>query len=140
MKRSYIAACLAVACLLGATAVFGQEARDIKKMALRGVETFITVHLNYTKLPAALTCEEGPPVKIEIVTPPKNGTVSFRSAAEKTPDCAQRVVGTGIYYTSKPGFIGTDSFSYNAKGDGVAPKLVGTVAGIRNVTVEVESP
>jgi hypothetical protein len=46
MKGSRTAACLAVACLLGGTAAFAQDARDIKKTALRGVETFISVHLN----------------------------------------------------------------------------------------------
>ncbi|MFI5002639.1 MAG: hypothetical protein ACHQK9_22360, partial [Reyranellales bacterium] len=107
---------------------------------LRGVETFITVHSNYTKLPAALACEEAPPVKIDVVSPPKNGTLAFRPAAEKVADCAQRVVGTGIYYTSKPAFVGTDTFTYSVKADGVAAKLVGNVVGVRTVTVDVESP
>jgi hypothetical protein len=140
MERSTPTGMLALAALLAVAPALGQEARELKKSALRGVETFIAVHSNYTQLTAQLACEEGPPVKIEIVTPPKNGTVATRPAAEKVAECAQRVVGTGIYYTSKPGFVGTDSFSYSAKAEGMAAKRAGAVLGIRNVTVEVESP
>ena len=64
------------------------------------------------------------PVAIKIVAPPANGTVttepksivipseSDRGLKQQSPCVGKTVEGVAIYYQSKPGFVGQDSFRY----------------------------
>lgn len=59
---------------------------------------------------------------IEIVKPPRKGSVSFREGQSTTimssisGNCiGQRILGTGIYYTAGPNASGEDAFTIQAR-------------------------
>ena len=102
----------------------------VKASAKSGAEVQIAVHSSCTA-----SCQKRAPVVVVVTNPPKSGEVSVRPVEEaKLPGCAWSVAGTGVFYKSKPGFVGADQFSYDRKADdGGNPKA----AGVRNVTVSV---
>lgn len=66
-------------------------------------------------------CESLPAPAITVTRPPAKGSVTFEPGQETTINTSasrtcigQRVRGTGIYYTARPGEQGTDSFAINA--------------------------
>lgn len=68
-------------------------------------------------------CKSIPAPKIEIVTPPKKGSVSFREGQSTTVQFSlsgkctgTRVLGTGIYYTARADMSGEDAFTISARG------------------------
>jgi hypothetical protein len=83
-----------------------------------GVKSEITTHMRYNS-----RCQPTP-VAIRITAAPANGTVttetkslvvpaqSDRGFAQQTPCIGKMVEGVVIYYESKPGFVGQDSFRY----------------------------
>ena len=99
----------------------------------------VAVHSNAFKPNAGmLNCTQGGPVTIEITSPPKNGTVALRPAKEKNPNCSNELQGTGVFYTPRPGFTGTDTFSYNRTDQGIREvEKAGGPQGARIVTVDV---
>jgi hypothetical protein len=98
--------------------------------AKSGVEAWVTVHSNWNG-----RCQQRSPVAVTITKLPRNGEVSVRVTEEpKPPGCASNVLGTGIYYKSKPGFVGTDEFSYERGADAGGDSRL---AGVRKVTVRV---
>ena len=82
-----------------------------------GVKTEITTHSRYDS-----RCEASP-VNIRIVTQPANGTVTAEpkdmvvkqtdNAVPQSSSCIGKTIrGVAVYYQSKPGFTGQDSFRY----------------------------
>lgn len=66
-------------------------------------------------------CESLPAPAITVTRPPAKGSVTFEPGQETTINTSasgtcigQRVLGTGIYYTARPGEQGTDSFAIDA--------------------------
>lgn len=66
-------------------------------------------------------CESLPAPAIKVTQPPAKGSVSFEPGQETTINTSasgscigQRVLGTGIYYTARPGETGADTFSIEA--------------------------
>jgi peptidoglycan hydrolase-like protein with peptidoglycan-binding domain len=101
----------------------------LSRVAKAGTETMIGIHSNWDPR----TCDTLPPPTLRLVTPPKNGFVAIRRAPD-TVTCGRTIQGTAVYYTPNPGFVGTDTFSYERLKDPfVPPKAV----GVRNVTVRV---
>jgi peptidoglycan hydrolase-like protein with peptidoglycan-binding domain len=94
-----------------------------------GTEILIGSHANWD----ARTCDTQPRPALHVVTPPKNGFVAIRQAPETVP-CGRTIQGTGVYYAPKPGFTGTDTFSYERERDPYTPARA---LGVRNVTVQV---
>ncbi len=67
-------------------------------------------------------CESLPAPNITVTQPPTKGSVSFEPGQETTVNTSatgtcigQRVTGTGIYYTARPGETGADTFSIDAE-------------------------
>ncbi len=103
-----------------------------------GVETRITVHTNaFQPYPGKISCDQGGPVTLELVAPPRNGEVAFRPAPEKLKNCSNELMGMGVFYKPKPGFRGTDSFSYNRTDAGVRAVTTNRPEGVRTVAIEV---
>jgi hypothetical protein len=70
----------------------------------KDTETMVAVHSNAFKLNASqLNCNQGGDVKIEITSPPKNGTVTMKPAKEKPANCTNELQGTGVFYKPNPG-------------------------------------
>jgi hypothetical protein len=67
-----------------------------------------------------------PASSLEIVTPPRHGTVSVEAP-------------NAIFYTPRPGFAGSDQFAYRASGSNRAGAPVSTAATI-DVTVLAPRP
>lgn len=67
-------------------------------------------------------CESLPAPNIAVTAQPAKGSVSFEPGQETTVNTSasgtcigQRVTGTGIYYTARPGETGPDTFSIQAE-------------------------
>jgi len=83
-----------------------------------GVKSQIASHVRYNS-----RCQSSP-VRIRITAEPENGTVtsetesivvpaqSDRGIPQQTPCVGKTVDGVVVYYQSKPGFVGEDSFRY----------------------------
>jgi hypothetical protein len=83
-----------------------------------GVKTEITTHMRYDS-----HCQANN-VAIKIVAAPANGTVttetkpivvppqSDRGMPQQAPCVGKTMEGVAVYYQSKPGFVGQDSFRY----------------------------
>lgn len=83
-----------------------------------GVKSEITTHMRYDS-----RCQPSP-VAVKIVAAPANGTVttepksiivppeSDRGHPQQLPCVGKTVEGVAVYYQSKPGFVGQDSFRY----------------------------
>ena len=105
--------------LFAAAAVFvpALAAEDSATVA-SGEKSELTTHMRYD-----MRCQ-ATPVAIKIVAPPANGTVttepksivvpseSDRGLKQQSPCVGKTVEGVAIYYQSKPGFVGQDSFRY----------------------------
>jgi len=70
-------------------------------------------------------CESLAAPTITITQPPAKGSVSFEPGQETTINTSasgtcigQRVLGTGIYYTARPGETGADTFAVEASLEG----------------------
>jgi hypothetical protein len=79
-------------------------------------------------------CESLPAPKIRITQQPAKGSVSFEPGQETTINTSasgtcigQRVTGTGIYYTARPGETGTDTFAVEAELEGSLTQRTFTV-------------
>lgn len=66
-------------------------------------------------------CESLPAPTIKVTQPPAKGSISFEPGQETTINTSasgtcigQRVLGTGIYYTARPGETGADTFGIEA--------------------------
>ncbi len=70
-------------------------------------------------------CESLAAPTITVTQPPAKGSVSFEPGQETTINTSasgtcigRRVLGTGIYYTARPGETGSDTFAIEASLDG----------------------
>jgi len=81
----------------------------------------------------------GNPV-LELVTPPKHGTVRFVDAdlgIPKGSGCINSVYGKAVLYRSNPGFVGKDRFTYNVPADLMAFEHLGRPPGPWTVFITV---
>ena len=81
----------------------------------------------------------GNPV-LELVTPPKHGTVRFVDAdlgIPKGSGCINPVYGTAVLYRPNPGFVGKDRFTYNVPVDPMAFEHLGRPPGPWTVFITV---
>ena len=65
---------------------------------------------------------------LELVTPPKHGTVRFVVAdlgVPKGSGCINSVYGQAVLYRPDPGFVGKDRFTYNVPADPMAFDYLG---------------
>jgi len=140
MDRSVSMAAFAVLSFFAAAApAFCQSGQTLKRTVKKDVETRIVTHANATKpYPGQFSCAQGGPVTIEIVKPPQHGDVFLKPAIDKNPNCSNELNGTGIFYKPKPGFTGSDTFSYNRTDQGVREvNKAGGPQGVQIVTIDV---
>ena len=79
---------------------------------------------------------------LELVTPPKHGTVRFVVAELGVPKgsgCMNSVYGQAILYRPAPGFIGRDRFTYDVPADPTAFVRLGPPPGPWTVFVTVRN-
>ena len=77
---------------------------------------------------------------LDLVTPPKHGTVRFvitEVGAPKRLGCSNPVYGRGVLYRPEPGFVGEDQFTYYRPPEPMAFNSVGPPPGPRTVIVTV---
>ena len=98
----------------------------VSATAQSGVKTQIATHDRFDK-----QCRPGQ-VEISVLAPPASGTVSTepkdiviraqnRYGDTQPSQCVGKTVtGVAIFYQSKPGFVGTDSFRYRRSNPGDA--------------------
>jgi len=81
----------------------------------------------------------GNPV-LELMTPPKHGTVRFVDAdlgIPKGSGCINSVYGKAVLYRPNPGFVGKDRFTYNVPADPMAFEHLGRPPGPWTVFITV---
>ena len=69
---------------------------------------------------------------LELVTPPKHGSVRFVVAdlgIPKGSGCINSVYGKAVLYRPNPGYVGKDKFIYNVPADPMTFDLAGTTTG-----------
>jgi hypothetical protein len=117
-------------CVLMGSGAFGQvQPGPISVAAKSGTEVRVAMHSSWGG-----SCQSRGQVAVVITKPPSNGEVSVRQTETKPPGCAWSVPATGVFYKSKAGFTGTDTFSYDRK---ILSGEDSNVTGIRNVTIKV---
>jgi hypothetical protein len=82
-------------------------------------------------------CSSGAPPQARVVDHARNGIIKLRNARVRTnsaPRCPNaELPAVVVYYESKPGFVGADSFTLEVKGESGTPsrhKFNVTVAGM----------
>jgi hypothetical protein len=97
----------------GARPKSGETHTPLRRVAFSGNEMIMSA---FNTL--ASDCHAAVRPDVRVVAPPTNGTLRYDAiiaAVERPPGdfrekCnGQRVISTGIFYKSKPGFVGTDS-------------------------------
>ena len=81
----------------------------------------------------------GNPV-LELMSPPKHGTVRFVDAdlgIPKGSGCINSVYGKAVLYRPNPGFVGKDRFTYNVPADPMAFEHLGRPPGPWTVFITV---
>jgi hypothetical protein len=73
------------------------------------------------------------PISITVLTPPASGKITTRIIEEATKN-GQQVRAIAIFYQSKPGFVGQDSFTYQRRSDDASDPL--NVTHAMSVTVK----
>jgi len=76
---------------------------------------------------------------LELVIPPKHGTVRFVTTDIGVPrgsGCSNSVYGQAVLYHPAPGFVGEDQFSFNSPDEPMAMNWIGR-PGLKNVIVTV---
>jgi hypothetical protein len=76
---------------------------------------------------------------LELVTPPKHGTVRFVTTdvgAPRGSGCSNSVYGQAVLYHPAPGFVGEDQFTYNSPAEPMAMDTI-RPPGLKTVIVTV---
>jgi hypothetical protein len=88
----------------------------------------------------ATNCTVGYLPTLELVIPPKHGTVRFAAAdlgIQPKMGCNNPVFGTGVFYRPSPCFVGEDQFTLRVPQDSMAFLHVGSTAETHMVIVRV---
>ena len=94
----------------------------------------------YREGEAQVQCSPNGIPALELVTPPKHGTVRFVYADLGVPKgwgCINSVYGQAVLYRANPGFVGRDQFTYNVPADSMVFDYLGRLPGPWTVFVTV---
>jgi hypothetical protein len=116
----------AILSLLASAVAAAPEGRQLSCTVPSGREAKCTSHVGYGQ-------GREWPVSITVTVPPANGTVTTRTV-EETAKNGKRAHATAIFYQSKPGFVGQDSFSYQRRTDDSTDRF--NVLHVMTVTVK----
>ena len=107
-----------------------------------GEETMVASASGWRSGRPGSLCSEYYISALQIVDPPKHGTVRFDSilTIPKGSGCSNPIHGQGVFYRSADGYIGQDQFTYHRPDDPMAFNWVGGVPpGNRTVVVTVRA-
>jgi hypothetical protein len=127
--------------VIGAGEVLGQSRTPettMHRRVSRDTETRISTAARYRAQSNGQCTVSFVPV-LELVTPPKHGTVRFVTTDVGVPrgsGCNNSVNGQAVMYRPDPGFVGKDQFTYNSPTDPMAFDVVGP-PGLKTVFVTV---
>jgi hypothetical protein len=114
----------------------------LRRVALRDTDTMVASASQYRTHEGEgyqLCTPNGVPA-LELVTPPKHGTVRFVVAdlgIPKGSGCKNSVYGEAVMYRPDPGFVGRDRFTYTVPADPTAFVHLGPPPGPWTVFVTV---
>ena len=125
--------------------VWGQSSAPGTKLrgsVLRDTETMVASasRWRYREGEAQVQCTPNGIPALELVSPPKHGTVRFVDAdlgIPKGSGCTNSVYGKAVFYRPDPGYLGTDQFVYNVPADPMAFTHLGRPSGPWTVFVTV---
>ena len=129
--------------IMGPGQVWGQSGgpeTQLRRLVPRDTEARVSADANVRRQEGSGLCSpNGIPV-LELVTPPKHGTVRFVTADIGIPrgsGCTNSVYGQAVLYRPDPGFVGRDLFTYSRPTEPMAFDWTGPHAGLRTVIVTV---
>ena len=120
----------------------GAPGTKLRRVVLRDTETMVSSasQWRYREGEAQEQCTPNGIPALELVTPPKHGTVRFVFAdlgVPKGSGCINSVYGQAVMYRPDPGFVGRDQFTYNVPDDPTAFVHLGPPPGPWPVIVTV---
>ena len=116
--------------------VWGQSSAPGTK--LRG--SVLRARWRYHEGEAQIQCTPNGIPALELMSPPKHGTVRFVDAdlgIPKGSGCINSVYGKAVFYRPDPGYVGKDRFVYNIPDDPMAFTHLGRPSGPWTVFVTV---
>ena len=120
----------------------GGPGTQLRRSIPRDTETMVcsASQFRYREGAAQMQCSPNGIPALELVTPPKHGTVRFVFAdlgVPKGSGCINSVYGQAVMYRPDPGFVGRDRFTYNVPNDPTAFIHLGPPPGPWTVFVTV---
>jgi hypothetical protein len=120
----------------------GAPGTKLRRVVPRDTETMVASasQWRYREGEGQQQCSPNGIPALELVTPPKHGTVRFVVAdlgVPKGSGCINSVYGQAVLYRPEPGFVGRDQFSYNVPADSMAFDYLGRLPGPWTVFVIV---
>jgi hypothetical protein len=122
----------------------GGPGTQLHRVVLRDTETMVS-SASQSRLregEGALQCSPNGIPALQLVTPPKHGSVRFVFADLGVPKglgCINSVYGQAVLYRPDPGFVGEDQFTYNVPPDPTAFVRLGPPPGPWTVFVTVRN-
>ena len=120
----------------------GAPGTKLRASVLRDTETMVASasRWRYREGEAQVQCTPNGIPALELVSPPKHGTVRFSDAdlgIPKGSGCINSVYGKAVFYRPDPGYVGKDQFVYNIPADPMAFTHLGRPSGSWTVFVTV---
>ena len=148
MNVAKTAVCLLLLLLVTVTVpgqVWGQSGAPgtkLRRVVPRDTETMVSSasQFRYREGEGQKQCSPNGVPALELVTPPKHGTVRFVFAdlgVPKGSGCINSVYGEAVMYRPDPGFVGRDRFTYIVPADPMAFNYLGRPPGPWTVFVTV---
>ena len=120
----------------------GAPGTKLRRVVPRDTETMVSSasQFRYREGEGQKQCSPNGVPALELVTPPKHGTVRFVFAdlgVPKGSGCINSVYGEAVMYRPDPGFVGRDRFTYIVPADLMAFNYLGRPPGPWTVFVTV---
>jgi hypothetical protein len=106
-----------------------------------GAETMVASFSGYRTGASGSLCSEYNVPALQIVEPPKHGTVRMDTilTIPKGSGCSNPIHGQGVFYRSADGYIGQDQFAYHYPDNPTAFDWLGGPPGNRTVLLTVRA-
>ena len=117
----------------------GGPGTQLRRNVPRDMETRVSSAANWRQRRVGQCTASSIPA-LEIVTPPKHGTVRFVTTDVGVPrgsGCTNSIYGQAVFYRPDSGFTGQDQFTYNRPAEAMAFNWLGPPAGQITMIVTV---
>jgi hypothetical protein len=117
----------------------GGPGTQLRRNVPRDTETRVSSAANWRQRRVGQCTASSIPA-LEIVTPPKHGTVRFVTTDVGVPrgsGCTNSIYGQAVFYRPDSGFTGQDQFTYNRPAEAMAFNWLGPPAGQITMIVTV---